>query len=228
MPKLVWDEIGEKIFETGADHAVLYQIDENNAYSKGVAWNGLLGFDENPSGAEATKLWADNINYVTLFSAEEYAGTIRAYTYPEEFEECDGSARVANGMIIGQQARKPFGFCYRTKIGNDTQGEDYGYKIHIVYGCKASPSSKTHDTINDSPAAVEFSWEVNCTPVPVTGHKPTCTIEIDSTDFKTESEKAKLKKLEDALFGKDAEGQEEGSVARLPLPDEIMSSEFLG
>ena len=189
----------------------------------------MLGFDENPSGAEPTKLWADNINYITLYSAEEYGGTIRAYTYPDDFEECDGSKEVATGVIIGQQARKPFGFCYRTKIGNDTKGDDYGYKLHLVYGCKASPSSKTHDTINDSPAAVEFSWEITSTPVPVTqpegsdpvagiaGSKPTCVVEIDSTQV----DATKLAALEDILYGKDASGQEAGLVARLPLPGEV-------
>ena len=229
MARLIWDNIGEKLYETGADHAVLYLLDDQNAYSKGVAWNGLLGFDENPSGAEPTKLWADNINYITLYSAEEYGGTIRAYTYPDDFEECDGSKEIATGVIIGQQARKPFGFCYRTKIGNDTKGDEYGYKLHLVYGCKASPSSKTHDTINDSPAAVEFSWEITSTPVPVTqpegydpvagiaGSKPTCVVEIDSTQV----DATKLAELEDILYGKDASGQEAGTVARLPLPGEV-------
>lgn len=215
MSRLVWDQMGEKIYETGARNAVLYPIDTDNTYSKGVAWNGLLGFDENPSGAEATKLWADDINYATMYSAEEYGGTIRAYTYPDEFEECDGSAELAKGVTIGQQARQVFGFCYRTTVANDTLGEDFGYKLHMVYGCKASPSSKTHDTINDSPAAVEFSWELSCTPVPVTGFKPTCSVEIDTTKLTTDAQKAALKKLEDILYGT------EDSVARLPLPDEI-------
>ena len=225
MPKLVWDDIGEKLYETGADQAVLYLLDENNVYSKGVAWNGLLGFDENPSGAEPTKLWADNINYITLYSAEEYGGTIRAYTYPDEFEACDGSMAIATGVNIGQQARKPFAFCYRTKIGNDTKGDDYGYKLHIVYGCKASPSSKTHDTINDSPAAVEFSWEVTSTPVPVTGvegAKPTCVVEIDSTQV----DSSKLQDLLDELYGTNGSGQETGKTANLPLPGRI--AEILG
>ena len=213
MAKLTWDDTGERIYETGADHAVLYVLDNNNAYSDGVAWNGLLGFDENPSGAEPTKLWADNINYITMFSAEEYGGTIRAYTYPEEFEQCDGSAQLATGVTVGQQTRKTFGFVFRTKVGNDTNGDDYGYKLHLIYGCKASPSSKTHDTINDSPSAVEFSWEVNCTPVPVTGLKPTCVIEIDSTDFTAND--SKLAALEGVLFGT------QSSNARLPLPDEV-------
>lgn len=220
MSRLIWDQIGEKIYETGADHAVLYPIDANNTYSKGVAWNGLLGFDENPSGAEATKLWADNINYVTLYSAEEYGGTIRAYTYPDEFGECDGSAQLAAGVSIGQQSRKAFGFAYRTKVGNDTMGDDYGYKLHLVYGCKASPSSQTHDTTNDSPAAVEFSWEITCTPVPVKDFKPTCVVEIDSTKLSTEG-LTDLTTLENALYGTDASGQTEGTTARLPLPDEI-------
>lgn len=213
MAQLVWDQVGEKIYETGADHAVLYLIDSNNAYSTGVAWNGLLGFDENPSGAEATKLWADNINYATMFSAEEYGGTIRAYTYPDEFEECDGSAELTVGANIRQQERKVFGFCYRTKVGNDTKGDDYGYKLHIVYGCKASPSAQTHDTVNDSPSAVEFSWTISCTPVPVTGFKPTCVVEIDSTRFNEND--PKLAALETVLYGSNS------SDARLPLPDEI-------
>lgn len=216
MPKLVWDQIGQKIYETGAKNAVLYLLDAQNTYSTGVAWNGLLGFDENPSGAEPTKLWADDINYVTLYSAEEYGGTIRAYTYPDEFAECDGSAEIATGAYIGQQSRKTFGFCYRTAIGNDTQGDSYGYKLHLVYGCKASPSSKTHDTINDSPSAVEFSWEISCTPVPVTGFKPTCVIEVDSTKV----EATKLAALETLLYG----GTGESATAQLPLPDAVMST----
>lgn len=217
MPKLVWDQIGERLYETGAKNAVLYLLDANNAYSTGVAWNGLLGFDENPSGAEPTKLWADDTNYITLFSAEEYGGTIRAYMYPDEFAQCDGSASLATGATIGQQERKTFGFCYTTSIGNDTQGNEHGYKIHLVYGCKASPSSKTHDTINDSPSAVEMSWEVSCTPVPVTGFKPTCVVEIDSTT----ADETKLDELKDILYGTNGSGGSEGTVARLPLPDEI-------
>lgn len=216
MAKLTWDGVGEKIYETGADHAVLYLINSNNEYDTGVAWNGLLGFDENPSGAEPTNLWADNIKYATMFSAEEYGGTIRAYTYPDEFEACDGSATLATGVKIGQQDRQVFGFSYRTKVGNDTVGDDFGYKIHLVYGCKASPSAQTHDTVNDSPSAVEFSWEVTCTPVPVTGFKPTCVVVIDSTDFTTDAQKAKLADLEAALYGTDNDD------AYLPLPDDIV------
>jgi len=215
MPeRIVWDQVGEKIYETGIDQGVLYIPNSDNEYVNGVAWNGLLGFDENPSGAEATKLWADNINYATMFSAEEYGGTIRAYTYPDEFEQCDGSAELITGASVRQQERKVFGFCYRTKIGNDIAGDDFGYKLHLVYGCKASPSAQTHDTVNDSPAAVEFSWEVSCTPVPVAGLKPTCVVEIDSTKF-TQANKAKLTALEDILYGSSQ------AAARLPLPDEI-------
>lgn len=215
MPeRIVWDQVGQKIYETGIDQGVLYIPDAQGAYSTGVAWNGLLGFDENPSGAEATKLWADNINYATMFSAEEYGGTIRAYTYPDEFEQCDGSAELITGASVRQQERKVFGFCYRTKVGNDIAGDDFGYKLHLVYGCKASPSAQTHDTVNDSPAAVEFSWEVSCTPVPVTNLKPTCVVEIDSTKF-TETTRAKLTGLEDILYGSST------AAARLPLPNEI-------
>jgi len=213
MARLVWDELGKKLYETGAKNAVLYLIDSNNAYSEGVAWNGLLGFDENPSGAEPTKLFADDINYITLFSAEEYGGTIRAYTYPDQFAQCDGSESLTTGVVIGQQNRKPFGFCYRTAIGNDTVGDSFGYKLHLVYGCKASPSAKTHDTINDSPSAVEMSWEVTCTPVPVTDFKPTCTIEIDSTKVSSDAMTA----IQDVLYGSSE------ADARLPLPDEVKS-----
>lgn len=215
MPeRIVWDQVGQKIYETGCDHGVLYIPDSNGAYANGVAWNGLLGIDENPSGAEPTKLWADNINYATMFSAEEYSGTIRAYTYPDEFEQCDGSAELVTGAHVRQQERKVFGLCYRTKIGNDVAGDDFGYKLHLVYGCKASPSAQTHDTVNDSPSAVEMSWEMSCTPVPVTDMKPTCVVEIDSTQF-TETNRAKLTALEDVLYGST------NAAARLPLPDEI-------
>ena len=216
MAKLVWDQISEKVYETGADHAVLYLPNDAGVYETGVAWNGLLGFDENPSGAEATKLWADNINYATMYSAEEYGGTIRAYTYPDEFEACDGSIEIAPGVVAGQQNRKSFGFSYRTLVGNDVKGTDYGYKLHLVYGCMCSPSSKTHDTVNDSPSAVEFSWEVTTTPVAVDGFKPTATLEIDSTKLDTEEGKAKLAELEEILYGSDS------AEARLPLPNEIM------
>ena len=211
MSKIVWDAVGEHIFETGVRNGVLYLKDETGAYNTGVAWNGLTSVSESPEGAEPTDLYADDIKYLTLMSAENFKATIEAYTYPVEFEECDGSATIANGVVIGQQSRKPFGLCYRTAIGNDTDGNEHGYKLHIVYGCQASPSEKQYSTINDSPEAITFSWEVSTTPVNVNGKKPTATLIIDST----KADKAKLTALEAILYGSE---QEE---PRLPLPDEI-------
>ena len=211
MSKIVWDAIGEHTFETGVRNGVLYLKDAEGAYNTGVAWNGLTSVSESPEGAEATDLYADDIKYLTLMSAENFKATIEAYTYPVEFEECDGSATIANGVVIGQQSRKPFGLCYRTAIGNDTDGNEHGYKLHIVYGCQASPSEKQYSTINDSPEAITFSWEVNTTPVNVTGKKPTATLIIDST----KADKAKLTALEAILYGS------ESAEPRLPLPDEI-------
>ena len=211
MSKIVWDAIGEHTFETGVRNGVLYLKDAEGAYNTGVAWNGLTSVSESPEGAEATDLYADDIKYLTLMSAENFKATIEAYTYPDEFEECDGSATIANGVVIGQQTRKPFGLCYRTAIGNDTDGNEHGYKLHIVYGCQASPSEKQYSTINDSPEAITFSWEVNTTPVNVTGKKPTATLIIDST----KADKAKLTALEAILYGS------ESTEPRLPLPDEI-------
>ena len=211
MSKIVWDAIGEHTFETGVRNGVLYLKDTEGAYNTGVAWNGLTSVSESPEGAEPTDLYADDIKYLTLMSAENFKATIEAYTYPVEFEECDGSATIANGVVIGQQARKPFGLCYRTAIGNDTDGNEHGYKLHIVYGCQASPSEKQYSTINDSPEAITFSWEVSTTPVNVNGKKPTATLIIDST----KADKAKLTALEAILYGSE---QEE---PRLPLPDEI-------
>ena len=211
MSKIVWDAIGEHTFETGVRNGVLYLKDAEGAYSNGVAWNGLTSVSESPEGAEPTDLYADDIKYLTLMSAENFKATIEAYTYPVEFEECDGSATIAKGVVIGQQSRKPFGLCYRTAIGNDTDGNEHGYKLHIVYGCQASPSEKQYSTINDSPEAITFSWEVSTTPVNVTGKKPTATLIIDSTKV----DKAKLTALEAILYG--SEQQE----PRLPLPDEI-------
>lgn len=211
MSKIVWDAVGEHIFETGVRNGVLYLKDETGAYNTGVAWNGLTSVSESPEGAEPTDLYADDIKYLTLMSAENFKATIEAYTYPVEFEECDGSASIANGVVIGQQARKPFGLCYRTSIGNDTDGNEHGYKLHIVYGCLASPSEKQYSTINDSPEAITFSWEVSTTPVNVTGKKPTATLIIDST----KADKAKLTALEAILYGSDS------TEPRLPLPDEI-------
>ena len=211
MSKIVWDAVGEHTFETGVRNGVLYLKDAQGAYSTGVAWNGLTSVSESPEGAEATDLYADDIKYLTLMSAENFKATIEAYTYPVEFEECDGSATIAKGVVIGQQSRKPFGLCYRTAIGNDTDGNEHGYKLHIVYGCQASPSEKQYSTINDSPEAITFSWEVNTTPVNVTGKKPTATLIIDST----KADKAKLTALEAILYGSD------DVEPRLPLPDEI-------
>ena len=211
MSKIVWDAIGEHTFETGVRNGVLYLKDAEGAYSNGVAWNGLTSVSESPEGAEPTDLYADDIKYLTLMSAENFKATIEAYTYPVEFEECDGSATIAKGVVIGQQSRKPFGLCYRTSIGNDTDGNEHGYKLHIVYGCQASPSEKQYSTINDSPDAVTFSWEVSTTPVNVNGKKPAATLIIDST----KADKAKLTALEAILYGA------ESTEPRLPLPDEI-------
>ena len=211
MSKIVWDDIGEHTFETGVRNGVLYLKDAEGVYNTGVAWNGLTSVSESPEGAEPTDLYADDTKYLTLMSAENFKATIEAYTYPVEFEECDGSATIAKGVVIGQQSRKPFGLCYRTAIGNDTDGNEHGYKLHIVYGCQASPSEKQYSTINDSPEAITFSWEVNTTPVNVTGKKPTATLIIDST----KADKAKLTALEAILYGS------ESTEPRLPLPDEI-------
>ena len=211
MSKIVWDAIGEHTFETGVRNGVLYLKDTEGAYNTGVAWNGLTSVSESPEGAEATDLYADDIKYLTLMSAENFKATIEAYTYPVEFEECDGSATIANGVVIGQQSRKPFGLCYRTAIGNDTDGNEHGYKLHIVYGCQASPSEKQYSTINDSPEAITFSWEVSATPVNVPGKKPAATLIIDST----KADNTKLTALEAILYGS------EEKEPRLPLPDEI-------
>ena len=211
MPKLVWDQIGERFYETGVKNGVLY-VQEAGAYPKGVAWNGLTAVTESPSGAEATPMYADDIKYLNLYSAEEFGATIEAYTYPEEFAQCDGSASIAEGIYIGQQPRKAFGFCYRTSVGNDTDGQDHGYKLHIVYGAMASPSEKAYASINDSPEAITFSWEVTTTPVNVTGQKPTASLVIDSTKVA----EGTMKTLEDVLYGT------ESVEARLPLPDEII------
>ena len=211
MAKIKWDETGEKIYETGVKNGVLYLPNETGEYVKGVAWNGLTAVTESPSGAESTPLYADDIKYVELFSAEEFGATIEAYTYPAEFEACDGSASLGEGVTIGQQDRKAFGLCYRTIVGNDVKGNENGYKLHLIYGAKAKPSEKAYATVNDSPEAVTFSWEVTTTPVNVAGFKPTASVTIDSTKITPE----KLKLIEDKLYG--TETQE----AALPLPDEI-------
>lgn len=194
--KIKWDQAGEHFYETGVKNGVLY-IPTSGVYSKGVAWNGLTAVTESPSGAEATALYADDIKYLSLYSTEEFGATIEAYTYPDEFAECDGSATLVKGVQIGQQARKPFGMCYKTTIGNDTDGNDHGYKLHIIYGAMASPSERAYATINDSPEAITFSWEVTTTPVSVTGAKPTASIVIDSTKV----DATKLADLEKILYG---------------------------
>lgn len=211
MAKIVWDESGKRLYETGVKNGVLYIQDETGVYNKGVAWNGLTAVTESPSGAEATPLYADDIKYLELFSAEEFGATIEAYTYPEEFEACDGSASLGTGVTIGQQDRKTFGLCYRTVLGNDVKSNEYGYKLHLIYGAKAAPSEKGYQTINDSPEAITFSWEVTTTPVNVAGFKPTASVTIDSTKINPE----KLKKIEDMLYGEGA------TDAKLPLPDEL-------
>ena len=216
MSKLVWDKTGERLYETGIKNGVLYVQSESGTYPTGVAWNGLTAITESPSGAEATALYADDIKYLNLMSNEEFGATIEAYTYPEEFAECDGSKELVNGVMIGQQARKTFGLCYRTALGNDTEGNDHGYKLHIIYGALAAPSEKAYSTINDSPAAITFSWEITTTPVNVTGAKPTASIVIDST----KADPTKLAALEDILYGKDGDSGS-GTGPRLPLPDEI-------
>lgn len=208
--KITWDKSGERYYETGVKRGVLYVMDKG-AYGNGVAWNGLTAVTESPSGAEASPMYADDIKYLNLYSAEEFAATVEAYTYPDEFAECDGSAEIAPGVTIGQQKRKTFGMCYTTVLGNDTDGNDYGYKIHIIYGANAAPSEKAYATINDSPEAITFSWELSTTPVEVAGRKPTASLTIDST--KTTPEK--MKAIEDILYG--TESQE----PRLPLPSEI-------
>ena len=211
MAKLVWDNAGERLFETGVKNGVLYVQDEDGGYMEGVVWNGLTAVTESPSGAEETPLYADDIKYVVFYSNEEFGATIEAYTYPEEFEQCDGSAELGAGVKVGQQARRSFGLVYKTSLGNDIQGQDYGYKIHIIYGAKAAPSEKAYATVNDSPEAITFSWEVSTVPVPVAGFKPTSTVVIDST----KCDPARLAVIEGKLFGNDDDN------AQLLLPDEI-------
>lgn len=212
MAKLVWDKTGERLYETGVKNGVLYVYDTTKkAYGTGVAWNGLTAVTESPSGAEATALYADDIKYLNLLSTEEFGATIEAYTYPDEFAECDGSASLSDGVFIGQQKRKTFGLAYKTTLGNDTIGNDYGYKLHIIYGALAAPSEKAYATINDSPEAITFSWEITTTPVEVTNHKPTASIVIDSK----KADPTKLAALEKKLFG------DEAAEPELPLPDEI-------
>lgn len=213
MSKIVWDNVGERLYETGVRNGVLYVQDSSGTYPKGVAWNGLTAVTESPSGAEASPMYADDIKYLNLISAEEFGATIEAYMYPDEFKECNGEATLVKGVTIGQQKRKTFGFCYRTVVGNDVDGEDFGYKIHLIYGATAAPSEKPYATINDSPEAITFSWEVTTTPVTVEGYKPTASLTIDSTQVTPEQ----LAAIEAILYGT------EDAEARLPLPSEILT-----
>ena len=226
--KLVWDNTGERLYETGVSKGVLYPIQPGGVYTKGVAWNGLSAVTESPSGAEATGLYADNIKYLNLISAEEFGGTIEAYMAPDEFAECDGSVEVAPGVYAGQQSRKMFGLAYTTIIGNDVDSNDHGYEIHLVYGCMASPSEKGYESVNDSPAALTLSWDFTTTPVNITSVvgevtklKPTATLVLKSTKVDAK----KMAAVEEILYGKDPTGADtnDGVEPRLPLPDEIVS-----
>lgn len=212
MSAIVWDESGKRFYETGVDKGVLY-VQNGGAYPLGVAWNGLTAVTESPSGAEPTPLYADNIKYLTLMSVEEFGATVEAYTYPDEFAVCDGSAEAAEGLFLGQQTRSPFGLCYRTLLGNDTDGQEHGYKLHLIYGALAAPSEKSYQTVNDSPEAITFSWELTTTPVAVTGYKPTASLTIDSTKV----DAAKLAALEAILYGATSVDP------RLPLPNEVIT-----
>lgn len=213
MSKLKWDQIGERLYETGVDKVVLFPMESTGQYGTGVAWNGISAVNESPSGAEPTALYANNGKYLNLISNEDFAATIEAFTYPDEFEECDGSKEIAPGVVIGQQKRKAFGLAYRTLLGNDVDGNDHGYKLHLVYGCLAAPSENNHSTVNDSPEAGTMSWSVSTTPVEVADAKPTATVTIDST----KADKAKLKKIEDMLYGT------EQAESKLPLPAEVIT-----
>lgn len=228
MAKLVWDKTGERFYKTGVDHAVLYVQANDGTYPKGVAWNGISNITESPSGGEQNAVYADNLKYLNLTSAEEFGASIECYTYPDEFEECNGAASVATGVHIGQQTRKSFGFVYRSILGNDIQGNDYGYELHLIYSCKASPSEESHDTVNDSPEAASMSFELETTSVALTSkdtdgntYKPTSVIKIDST----KADPTKLAALEEILFGKDesSAGAGDGVDAKLPSPDEVIT-----
>ena len=217
--QITWDDTSKRLYETGTDHGVLYPQAADGTYPKGVAWNGLTAVTESPSGAEPTDLWADNIKYLTLRSAEQFGFTVEAYTYPDEFAECNGELELAEGLVVGQQPRKAFGLCYRSVVGNDVALNDYGYKLHIIYGATCSPSEKAYTTINDSPEAITFSWESTCTPINVASvGKPVYQLTIDST----KADATKLANLEQILYGTPAEGQTAAVDARLPLPEEVI------
>ena len=214
MAKLIWDKVGERFYETGVSNCALYVYDDAaQDFGAGVAWNGITSITETPSGAEANAIYADNIKYLSLLSAEEFGASIEAYTYPEEFEECDGSAAIAPGVMVGQQARKKFCIAYKTIKGNDIQNDAYGYKLHLIYNCNAAPSERAYSTINDSPEAIAFSWEISTTPVAVTGHKPTSILTIDSAKV----DASKLASVEEALFGGDS------AEAKILMPDEVLA-----
>lgn len=219
MAKLVWDAAGQRLYETGLKKGVVYPQANDGSYPLGVAWNGLTAVTESPSGAESSPLYADDIKYVDLRSAEEFGATVEAYTYPEEFAECDGSAFIKPGVRIGQQARKAFGLCYRTAIGNDVELDSHGYKLHLIYGATVTPSERGYQTINDSPEAITFSWEMTTVPVAVSGFKPTASLEIDSTKV----DATELAALEAVLYGTDAGDGVQATDPRLPLPDEVAS-----
>lgn len=217
--QITWDDTSKRLYETGTDHGVLYPQAADGTYPKGVAWNGLTAVTESPTGAEPTDLWADNIKYLTLRSAEQFGFTVEAYTYPDEFAECNGELELADGLVVGQQARKAFGLCYRSVVGNDVALNDYGYKLHIIYGATCSPSEKAYTTINDSPEAITFSWESTCTPINVSSiGKPVYQLTIDST----KADETKLANLEQILYGTPAAGQTPAVDARLPLPEEVI------
>lgn len=229
MSALVWDQVGEKLYETGTKKGVLYPQASNGTYPAGVAWNGLTSVSESPDGGDANDIYADDIKYLVLRGVENFGGTIEAYTYPDEFAECDGSATLMSGVTIGQQPRKTFGFSYVSTVGNDVDMDNHGYKIHLIYGASASPSERTYETINDSPEPINFSWEFSTVPVPVTGHNATSCLIVDSTKFPDTvdgqgnvTKNAKLKALEDVLYGTDGSGNNAGTTARLPLPAEVV------
>lgn len=228
MSKLKWDQVGERLYETGVDRGVLYVPDTNGVYNTGFAWNGLTGVTESPSGAETSPQYADNIKYLNLVSAEDFGATIEAFTYPKEFAQFDGTATAQAGVFLGQQPRRAFGLCYRTLLGNDLKATEFGYKLHLVYGCLAAPTEKGYATVNDSPEAITFSWELTTTPVAVTGHKPTALLTVDSTKVSL----GKLADLETILYGKDAVTDDPATTAvetaaavapRLPLPNEVIT-----
>lgn len=217
--KMVWDQTGERIYETGVDHGVLFVMKDDGTYDKGVAWNGLTSVTESPSGAEDTALYADNIKYINLKSNEEFGATVEAYTYPDEFKQCDGFADLSTGVTLGQQGRRTFAMCYRTLKGNDIKGTDFAYKLHIIYGCSASPSEKSYQTVNDSPEAITFSWELKTTPIQIEGFKPVASVTIESDKV----DAAKLTELEDMLYGKDEStaGAGDGTDSTLAMPADL-------